>query len=81
MTAVNFRPSTVSVVPVSLDEAREWVTTARGIIDRMDGKQPTEADVRDTLTDAVDLAFSILGTVEHVNARDAERRARAIAGV
>lgn len=81
MPAVNFRPSTLSSVPVSIDEARDMVATARLIIDRMDGKGPlTEAGLQATLEDAIDLAFYVAGSAEHLTAKTAERRARVLAG-
>ncbi len=63
-----------------LEEACSWVETARAIVDKLDGRQPTEAELRVVIDDAIDLAFLVLGTAKHQSMADLVARARVISG-
>jgi hypothetical protein len=65
---------------IDLSTARDAVTTAAAIIERMDGRRMTEADRQTVLADALDLAFYIAGEPGHLDAAAVEARARVIAG-
>lgn len=80
MIAVDFRPPTVSIALVSIEDARAMVDTARALIARMDGKTVSGDEIQTILDDALDLAFYVAGTSAHLDARTAERRARVLAG-
>jgi hypothetical protein len=66
---------------ITLDLARDIVQTAHDIIERMDGRRMTEAERRDTLADAFDLAYYVTGEPWHLDADAIEYRARVIANV
>ena len=66
--------------PIDLDLARDIVTAARDIIERMDGRRMTEIDLQTVLADTFDLAFYITGVPWHLNSDGIETRARVLAG-
>jgi hypothetical protein len=74
------REETISE-PIGIALARDMVMTAHDIIERMDGRRMTEAERRDTLADAFDLAYYVTGEPWHLDADAIEYRSRVIANV
>lgn len=64
---------------LDLATARDAVQTACSIVAVLDGRRTTEVERQNALTDALDLAFFVAGTVHHLDAAAIEARAYVLA--